>query len=110
MQKEESYQSLPRKVSQQTLRLLDRNWKSFFEANKLFKQQPNKFQNIPKPPKYLKKDGKYTTIYSNQAVKKNNILSKTNIKINTEKQFTEIRIIPKIFGFMIEVVYEKETK
>lgn len=110
MQKEECYKQLPSKVSQQTLRLLDQNWKSFFCANKAFKENPRNFKSAPRPPKYLKKDGQYTTVYSNQAVSKKHILSKTSIKINTKKKFTEVRIIPKVFGHIIEVVYDKEEK
>src|SRR5579884_1677357 len=32
MQKHEAYRALPRKVSQQVLKLLDKNWQSFFAA------------------------------------------------------------------------------
>jgi hypothetical protein len=34
MQKHETYRALPRKVSQQVLRLLDKNWTSYFEAKR----------------------------------------------------------------------------
>ncbi len=46
------YQALPRKVSQQVLRGLDKNWKSFFEAHKAYKENPNLFTGRPKLPKY----------------------------------------------------------
>jgi putative transposase len=41
------YQALPRKVSQQVLRVLDKNWKSFFEANKAYQENPDKFKGQP---------------------------------------------------------------
>lgn len=108
MQKEECYKQLPSKVSQQTLILLDRNWKSFFASSKDFKTCPHKYKSPPQPPKYLRKqEGRFPTIYSNQAISKKQILSKTNIKINTNKKYTEIRIIPKPFGVVIEIVYDE---
>ena len=36
MQSHEAYKALPAKVSQQILMVLDRNWKSFFEATEAF--------------------------------------------------------------------------
>lgn len=111
MQKEETYKSLPSKVSQQTLRILDRNWKSYFAAKKSYFKDPSKFKKCPRMPKYLDKDGKFITIYSTQSVNKGNKLSKTNITFKTNKKAVEIRIIPKKFnGFILEIVYEKKCK
>jgi len=36
MKGHEAYQSLPRKVSQQVLRMLDKNWQGFFAAMKVY--------------------------------------------------------------------------
>lgn len=111
MQKHEAYKGLPAKVSQQTLMLLDRNWKSFFAALKSFKENPHLFKCGPKPPQYLdKQKGRFVTTYSPQAVSKKSILSKTTIELKTEVKFTEVRIVPKKFGYIIEVIHEKETK
>ena len=52
MQKTEQYQAISAKVSQQVLRGLDKNWKSFFEANQAYKVDPGKFLRKPKIPKY----------------------------------------------------------
>jgi putative transposase len=41
------YIALPRKVSQQVLRQLDNNWKSFFQSIKEWKKTPNKFKKRP---------------------------------------------------------------
>ena len=49
------YQALPRKVSQQVLRVLAQNWKSFFEANKAYQETTDKFNGKPKLPKYKHK-------------------------------------------------------
>jgi putative transposase len=112
MKDTDAYKSLPRKVSQQTLMKLDKNWKSYFQANKEFKKNPNKFKAIPKIPQYLhKEEGRFLTTYSTQAINKNTILSGTNIKINTKQiKIKEIRLICKKIGYIIEVVYNKEIK
>src|SRR6266446_7071436 len=48
MQKHEAYKALPAKVSQQVLMLLDKNWKSFFEAFAAYEEDPSKFLGRPK--------------------------------------------------------------
>lgn len=109
MQKESEYKLLPAKVSQGTLKLLDRNWSSFFAANKEFRRNPNKFKACPRIPKYLDKaSGRYILVYNKQAIKKNNKLSGTKIQVITRRKAKEIRIIHKKFGYIIEVIYEKE--
>src|SRR6266568_9114335 len=40
MKQHEAYKALPAKVSQQVLRLLEKNWKSFFEACQEYEQHP----------------------------------------------------------------------
>src|SRR5690242_1262689 len=52
MQKHEAYRLLPTKVSQQVLRLLDKNWTSYFEAKRAYEEDPSKFLGRPKLPGY----------------------------------------------------------
>lgn len=111
----DEYSSLPRKVSNQTLKLVDQNFKSFFG---LLKTEGS----IDRIPKYLDKEkGRYIVKYEKQSLsikefKKtgNLLLSQTNIKINTKvKNFNdikEVRIIPRSNHYVIEVVYEKMEK
>src|SRR4029450_3767567 len=47
MKQHEAYKALPAKVSQQVLRLLDKNWVSFFEARKAYEEDPSKFTGGP---------------------------------------------------------------
>jgi putative transposase len=58
---QESYKELPTKVSCQTLKMIDLNFKSFFTLlkNKTIKN---------KIPKYLKKDGRYLVKFPKQAL------------------------------------------
>jgi len=65
------YIALPRKVSQQVLMQLDKNWKSFFKAIKEWKRNPDKFNGRPSLPKYKHKTkGRNILTYSIQAISK----------------------------------------
>lgn len=48
-----------------TLRVLDKNWKSYFKAIKDWKKSPSKYLGMPKLPKYLKKDGRFPWMIPN---------------------------------------------
>ena len=98
------YQQLPRKVSQQTLKLVDQNFRSFFA---LLKAKKNDKVRIPN---YLDKSGKYVTIFTNQAlsfVKPGYVkLSGYDIFIKTEKtDIQQVRVVPRSNHFDIEVIY-----
>ncbi|MEM7590584.1 MAG: transposase [Cyanobacteria bacterium P01_A01_bin.83] len=111
------YQALPTKVSQQVLRGLDKNWKSFFEANKAYKENPNKFTGRPKLPKYKHKTkGRNLLTYTIQAISKPWLskgivkLSGTNLFVSTKikaEKIVSARIIPKIGQYIIEIIYEQ---
>ena len=115
------YISLPRKVSNGTLRLLEKNWKSFFNAIKDYKKNPSKYFGQPKLPKYKNpKKGRSVVIYEKGAIYKRDLvknqilkLSKTNIEIKTKLTYEEIqavRIVPKTNNYTIEIIYNKEEK
>ncbi len=66
-----AYQALPRKVSQQVLRLLHKNWISFFKALEAWKVDPSQFLGRPALPKYKdKQQGRNILIYTIQAISK----------------------------------------
>lgn len=115
------YKQLPAKVSQQTLKLLDKNWKSFFVSVKDYKNNTNKYLGRPKLPKYKDKiKGRNPVIYtiqtlSKKELKKNIIkLSKTKIHFKTRvpiESINQVRIIPKLNNIIvIEVVYTVQEK
>jgi len=60
---ETNYRLLKSAVSQQTLRRLDKNFKSFFICLKDFKKNPGKYKGKPRPPKY--KQEKYENLIYN---------------------------------------------
>jgi len=120
MQKHEAYRMLPSKVSQQVLKLLDKNWQSYFAALEAYKEDPSKFLGHPKIPGYKdKKEGRNILVYTIQAISakslKHGIIkpSQLGIEIRTRhKNVDQVRIVPKKSGcYVVEVVYtQKEEK
>lgn len=109
--KQIDYYALPCKVAQQTLRMVDQNMKSFFNA---LKEKNSK----PRIPKYLDKlKGRFIVTYTNQSISHKELLngyialSKTNVKIKTKiRNVKQVRIIPRNGFIVIEVLYEKDCK
>ncbi|HWY11731.1 MAG TPA: transposase [Bacteroidia bacterium] len=114
--KEEDYYALPTKVAQQVLKLLDKNWKSFFEAIKDYAKNPSNYTGRPKLPKYKnKKDGRNILVYTIQSISKTEIkkgivkLSGTDIRIKTKQtKINQVRVIPQNSQYTIEVIYTKK--
>lgn len=103
--------------AQQTLRLLDTNWKSFFKMIKDWSKNKDKYLGKPKLPKYKPKDGKMVLIVTNQQVKvKGDLLhfpksfqgftikSRCVTLPNFEK-LNQIRVVPQNQVFCVEIVY-----
>ena len=116
MQSHEAYKALPAKVSQQILMVLDRNWKSFFEALAAYSLDPSKFKARPKLPKYKDKTkGRNILVYTIQAVSKKGLKhglvqpSMLPIEITIHhREINQVRIVPRSGFYVIEVVYEHE--
>ena len=118
LQSSVDYKALPSKVSQQVLMVLDRNWKSFKEALKSWFENQSRFLGKPKLPKYKHKtNGRNIVIYTKQALSKPALErgvikpSKTNIELLTKSvNIAQVRIVPKLDHYVIEVVYNKEVE
>lgn len=115
-EKSEHFTNLPNNSSQQLLMLLDRNWKSFFQAIKIWNKEKNKFLGRPNLPKYKKKDGRNLIVFTYNQVKLKDAYihfpKKTGIlpiKTKVEK-LQQVRIVPIGENYKIEVIYEKEVK
>lgn len=115
------YRNMPTAQSaQQLLKLLDRDWKSFFKAIKDWSKHKDKYLGRPKLPNYKKKDGRSVLILTNQGVKLrggilhfpksfNGFTVKTlcNTK-NNFVSFQQVRFIPKHNHIILEVIYNIE--
>lgn len=111
------YRSMPAaQSSQQCLKLLDKNWKSFFKAIKDYSKNKNKYTGRPKLPKYLKKDGRNILILTNMSCKiKDGIIkfpqSFNGFTLQSKcNNLQQVRILPRNKYLVIEVVYNKEIQ
>ena len=109
------YQALPRKVSQQVQKLVDQNFKSFFQHLKVLKNG-----EIIRPPKYLDKEkGRQILTYTEQALSYNNRnvpagyvkLSGVSFLIKTKVSNIKFaRIVPNKRYITIEIGYSVPEK
>lgn len=107
------FRALPSSVSEEVIRLLYKNWKSFFVAIKDYKKNPSKYCGRPKMPQYKDKDGQNILIlYTNAFSIKNGYIHFAKNIIPPMKaivdNIAQIRVIPKPTCHVIELVYEKE--
>ena len=108
----------PVNSSQQTLMLLDKNLKSYFSAIKSWKRDNKKFTGCPKFPKYLDKEKGMSVIFFTNVqfrIKGNLILFPKKsglpfLKTKVTEKILQVRIIPKLDYYIIEVVYNYQEK
>ena len=111
------YKSMPTaQAAQQTLRLLDKNWVSFKESSKDYKENPGKYTGKPKMPKYLPKDGEYNLTLTNQNCKVKDsviyfpkVFNGLTVKTEVIGKFQQVRIVPGNKHLVLEVIYKVET-
>ena len=109
------YTDLPAKVSHQVLLTFHESGQAFFAANKEYKHHPDKFKSAPRIPKYKHKTvGRNVITYTSQAISKSALkkglihLSQTQMVLATRvKEVCEVRIVPGIYRYKIEIVYFK---
>ena len=109
------YKSLPSQTSQQIIKLLYKNWKSFFNAIKDYKKNPKKYKGRPKLPKYKDKYGRNVVIFTGQQCKVKDgfikfpkgVLKPLRTKVDNVVQ---VRLVPQATCYVIEVVYKKEVE
>ena len=125
MKRLENYKLLNSNISQQTLKDVDKMFKSFFALIKLAKQGKYNFKYI-KLPNYLPRNGYSNLAISQIRLRKDNILTiplsntfkkkynnKIEIKIPQvleDKKIKEIRIIPKFNARFFEIQYTYEIQ
>jgi putative transposase len=111
----EAYAALPRKVSNDVLRLLEKNWRSFFAALAAWQKDPAKFLGRPRLPGYKDKQvGRTILIYDIQALsvpglRRGEVIpSHLGIMVLTKQTVVhQVRIVPRKGYYVVEVVYER---
>lgn len=103
------YRSLPSQTAQQTMRVVDQSFKSFFKSLKL----PGKHHI----PNYKDKNGSFTVIFTGQQISKKS-LKEGYISVpflshkfpTTLTDICQVRFVPKSNYIVMEVVYEIKEK
>ena len=112
----DDYKALPSKVAQLVFKQVDKCFKSYQEAKKEYKLNPDKFLGEPKLPKYKhKQEGRNILTFNNQAFSKKalkqGLISPSGLSLLIKTKLTqiqEVRIIPKNNAYILEAVYEQE--
>ena len=112
-----NYYNLKAQTAQQVLKLLEKNWKSYFKSIKDWKKNPSKYKGMPKPPKFKKSGEQNIIIFTNQnsKIKDNTIVLSKDFKISIPeykgknfKEYNQVRILPKPNGYKVEIVYNQK--
>lgn len=115
----ENYKLCMSQPANSTLRLLDKNWKSYFRAIKDWKSHPDKYLGMPKLPNYLPKDGRFPWMIPNNSCKYDeengelyfrlNILKGYKFKCRCLGRLIQVRFIPRGTCYVMEICYEIEV-
>ena len=120
MEGQVNYKLLKAQCSQQTLKLLEKDIKSFYRAIQAWKTHPDRFKAKPELPHYKKRGGMFELRYTNQSSKIRNgelVLSKDlSIDIPQWSKYGErllagyqqTRIKPGLKSIKVEIVYKIE--
>lgn len=108
---EEVYRALPAQTSQQVIKILFKNWKSYWASIKDWKKSPSKYLGKPKLPNYKKETS--IVVFTGQQVKiingfihfPKNTIEPIQTKVDN---ICQVRIVPLANCFKIEIIYEKE--
>ena len=114
-----NYRLLKAQCSQQVLKLLDKNIKSYYRSIQDYKKHSNKYKEKPGLPKYRKRGSEFNLYYPNQSciIRNGKIILSKNIFIDIPQyekysglleNFKQVRILPNYSGYRIEVIYEVE--
>ena len=115
MKSHAAYCALPRKVSNDVLRQLDRDWRGFFAALEAWKTDPSPFVGRPRLPRYKDQHkGRTLLVYDLQAIslpglhRGEVIPSQLGISIRTKQTaVSQARMVPRKGSYVVEVVYER---
>ena len=100
------------KIAKQVIRKVLTDWSTFRKSLTAYKRNPSSFIKKPKSPNYKKKLSQ--VIFYNETIRKKPLkldkIEPTNgfFSINSKiKDFKQVIITPKTFGFIIDVQYEQ---
>ena len=110
---EETYRLLPAATSQQIIKLMFKNIKSWQKAKKEYEKNPSNFTGKPRLPRYKNKTS--VAIFTNQQITLRDgyihfpkLLGLEPIKTKATN-INQVRIVPQANTFKIEIIYEKKA-
>ncbi|MEG4626962.1 transposase [Microcoleus sp. w1-18aA5] len=114
------YKALPAKLAQSTIGLEIKAWTSYYLGVRNYQEYTTKFKTAAQSPHYQgsrdrkRENGRYVVVFNCQAVSKRALKkgyvrpSGTNIWLPSKvTSILEIRIVPKVGCYVVEVLYEK---
>ena len=113
---EPEYAALPRKLAQWVLKQVCTAWDSYKEALAAWEVNPSKFVDRPRLPHYKnKQQGRNLLVYTTQALSvpalRNQLICPSGLDITVQTRQSnvqQVRIIPRIGFYVVEVIYERE--
>ena len=120
MKTEECFKAIPCNVAQQTIRMVQKVYKSFFKLLKAKKEgKLPEGQEVNEPSYLNKKKGRYVAQYTTRVISKKHFqkrgvvkLSQIDIEVKTKikdfKDIAVVRVVPKNDEYWVEVVYNVE--
>ena len=114
-----NYRLLKAQVAQQTLKAVSNNMASFFRSIKEWKKHPEKYKGMPRPPRYLRKNGYFQLAYTNQcaSIRDGFVRLDKDLCIPIPQwgkygdrlsSFQQVRVLPKDGYTEVEIVYTTE--
>lgn len=111
-----NYKLLKAQSAQQTLKLLDKDIKSFYKSIKAWKANPDKFKAKPELPHYKKRGAMFELRYTNQcsSIKGGKLKLEKGLEIDIPRwekygerlqNFQQVRIKPGRKSIKVEIVY-----
>ncbi|MFX0098516.1 MAG: RNA-guided endonuclease InsQ/TnpB family protein [Candidatus Hodarchaeota archaeon] len=108
-------------VPQQVLKQVDKAWKGFFNAMKVWRKEPGKFRGTPRPPRYRKKGGKNVVTFTGQqsrikdghCILTKKMIEKGMVPVPTSIEDANlhcVRIVPHGDRYIFEIVHKVECK
>lgn len=114
----DAFKDIGSNSAQMTLKLVCKNWKSFFVSIKDYSKNPSKYLGKPKLPKYKDKNGRYIFTMTNMQTHIHNgylyfafkpLKHLNNLfKVNINGRLLQTRVVPKGSCYVLEIVYETE--
>ena len=116
--KQPDYYAMNTKVAQLIIKNATTNWFSYLKALKSYHRNKSKFSGKPKIPTYKDKTGRHTTFFNIQSISSKYLKDGYIRPSGTEwmlhfqnecKPIKEVRIVPKLNHFNVEIVYEAQS-